>query len=456
MNFGTRWFVLAFGAVLVPQLVAAQGPQTTRWTAMSAMRIQEAIATEDDSLRLESYRIALDMINDGLVNDKENPQAYLHLGIAQTGLKNYVAADSAFDRAEEMWPAYADEDGGTTEYRFNGWIAAYNDATASLEAQDPEGAIDLFRSANMLFGLRPEAYLNIGAQTSGLGDLEASIEAWRSAIAIIESPEADPGDEASRQAWDTEYWTMAHNNLAGVLDRAERPEEAIPVYEAILERYPDNVQARGALAVVLSRTGTGDGALAVFDEILAREDGTTLDYFNAGATLYGADQLDRAVIGFEKALARSPMFRDALQNLVQSLAVLEEYEAQVPHSERLLELDPYNELVYQMHARALVQLGRQPDAVAALDIMRELPFVTDYLKLQPMSSGASVSGQAINKTLEPGTTITLRFTFYDSDGNPLGSEDIEVTISDPEVAHNFQIQFDSEMQVLGYGYEFVS
>ena len=345
MNFGTRWFVLAFGAALAPQLAAAQEPRTGRYTAMSAMRIQEAMSLEGDSLQAASFRTALESVYDALEYEDDNPQAYLHLGIVQTGLKNYVAADSAFDRAEEMYPDYPDEDGGTGEYRFNGWIAAYNDASARLEARDPEGAIELFRSANMLFGLRPEGYLNIGAQASGLGDLEASIEAWRSAIAVIESPEADPGDEVTREAWDAEYWPMAHNNLAGVLDRAGRPEEAIPVYEAVLERYPDNVQARGALAVVLSQTGTGDGALAVFDEILAREDGTTLDYFNAGATLYGADQLDRAVIGFEKALARAPMFRDALQNLVQSLAVLEEYETQIPHSERLLELDPHNELV---------------------------------------------------------------------------------------------------------------
>jgi hypothetical protein len=119
-------------------------------------------------------------------------------------------------------------------------------------------------------------------------------------------------------------------------------------------------------------------------------------------------------------------------------------------------LDPYNEFGYRLHARALVQAGRQSDGVAALDIMQGLPFVTDNLQLQPMTAGASISGMAINKTLEPGTTITLRFTFYDNDGNPLGSEDVEVTISDPEVAHTFQILFEAEVQVLGYGYEFVS
>jgi len=62
---------------------------------------------------------------------------------------------------------------------------------------------------------------------------------------------------------------------------------------------------------------------------------------------------------------------------------------------------------------------------------------------------------AVNKALDPGTTITLRFTFYDNDGNPVGTADTEVTISDPDVAHAFDVVFEGETQVLGYSYEFI-
>jgi tetratricopeptide (TPR) repeat protein len=436
--------------------VESREPRVSRYTALSALRIGEAMGAEGDSAQAEAYREALETIYDGLSNETDNPEAYLHLGIVQTGLSNYAAADSAFDRAEAMYPAYEDEENGTGAYRLNAWLQAYNQATARLDVQDPEGAVELFNAANLLFGKRPEAYLNVGAQTVALGDLEASIEAWRSALAVIEDPDADPEDEATRESWDTEYWPMALTNLGRVLEIAERPEEAVTVYETLLERFPDDAQARSALAMALAASGQGGGALGIFDEILAREDGSPLDYFNAGVSLYSVDQLDQAVVGFEKALERAPMYRDALQNLVQSLSVLESYEAQIPHSERLITLDPHNEYAYQMHIRALVQVGRQVDAVAALDVMRELPFVTDNLQLQPMSTGTSIAGQAINKTLPPGTTITLRFTFYDNDGNPLGTEDTEVAISDPEVAHQFQVSFGADEQVLGYSYEFVN
>ena len=457
MYFGTRILILAAGAALIPHFVEAQQePRVSRYTAMSALRIQEARGMEDDSLQLEAFGTALETIYDGIRNEVDNPQAYLHLGIVQTALSNYLAADSAFDQAEAMYPDYVDEDEGTTTYRFIAWVQAFNAGSARLEAQDPEGAIEIFKVANTLFDKRPEAYLNIGAQMAGLGDHEGSIEAWRSAIAVIESPDADPGDPQARVAWDTEYWTMAQTNLGRVLQMAQRPEEAVTVYQALLERYPDNGEARSSLAVVLAASGQGDDALSIFDEILASEDAAPLDYYNAGVSLYQAERFEQAAVGFTKALERAPMYRDAVQNLAQCFNAMEDYEAQVPYSERLLELDPYNEYGYRMHIRALVQVGRRADGIAVLDIMRELPFVTDNFQLQPMNAGASISGTVINKTLEPGTTITLRFTFYDNDGNPLGTEDTEVTISDPEVGHIFQLSFDAEMQVLGYSYEFVN
>ena len=457
MYFGTRLFVFALGAALVPQLAAAQQePRTSRYTALSALRIQEAQTAEDDSVRAEAYREALELIYDGLTNEDDNPEAYLHLGIVQIGLENYLAADSAFDRAEAMYPDYVDLEPGTGAYRFQGWLQAYNYAVERMDEQNAVEALEFFRLANVVYDQRPEAYLNIGAQSAGVDDLDGSIEAWRSAIAVIESPDVDPGDDATRQAWDTEFWPLAHTNLGQVLVMAGRSEEAISIYETLLERDPNNIQVQASLALALSSTGQGDDALSIFDEILETEDAAPLDYYNAGVLLYQAEQFEQAAVGFAKALERAPMYRDAVQNLVQSFSAMEDYEAQVPYSERLLELDPYNEFGYRMHVRALVGVGRQDDGVAALDIMQALPFVTDNLQLQPMNAGASVSGTVINKTLEPGTTVTLRFTFYDNSENPLGTEDTEVTISDPEVAHTFQLTFDAEMQVLGYSYELVS
>ena len=63
--------------------------------------------------------------------------SFLHLGIVNTGLKDYVGADLAFDQAEALYPDYVDEDGGTGAYRFNAWLDAYNDATSGSTSRMP-------------------------------------------------------------------------------------------------------------------------------------------------------------------------------------------------------------------------------------------------------------------------------------------------------------------------------
>lgn len=433
----------------------SQEPRVTRYTALSELGIQDAQGIEDDSLRMVAYRDVLSSISEGLAASDNNPMAYLHLGIVNYRLKDWVAADLAFDQAEALYPAYVDEEFGTTDYRLNGWADAYNDALIKLEAQDSEGAVDLFNMANMLYAHRAEGHLNVGVTLAGLGDLEGSIQAFRSAVAVIDSPDGDPGDDETRVRWDTEFWIMAQSNLGRLLPGVGRPGEAVTVFEAILERFPDNADAQSSLAMALIQSGQGGDALSIFDEILASEVGAPLDYYNAGVSLYGADQMDKAVIAFEKTVERSPMYRDALQNLVQTLNEMEDYETQVPHSERLIELDPFNDFVYLMHVRALVQVGRDSEGTDLLAAMQGLPFVIDALQLQPLAAGCRITGVAVNKTLDPGTSITMRFTFYDDDGNPVGSTDTEVTISDPEVAHDFEVTFEGEIPILGYSYEFV-
>ncbi len=425
----------------------------TTLTLRSQSQIQQAQGTEVDSLRARVYRDALININDGIRREDDNPMVYLHLAIVQAGLKNYFAADSAFDRAEALYPPYFAEELGTGAYRLNAWIEAYDDALVLLDAQDLEGALEFFEIANMLYPNRAEAYLNIGVTAGNLGLMAQSLEGWQDAVAIIDSPDGNPGDDATRQSWDTEFWIMAQLNIGALLTGEGRPGEAATVYQTVIDRFPENAAAQSSLAMALVESGQGDDALSIFDEILESEDAAPLDYYNAGVVLYGADQLDRAVVAFEKTIARSPMYRDALQNLAQTLSQLEDYEAQVLHTARIIELDPFNDYVYLMHATGLAQLGREEEYLAASNVMQALPFVVDQLQLQPLPSGARVAGVAVNKVLDPGTTITLQFTFYDNSGNPVGTVDAEVTLSDPDVSHQFDVLFEGEMQTLGYSYE---
>ncbi len=459
LRAGAALFALV--ATLAPSLASAQDPEVNEprmesRNAIVAIKLQEAEGIEDEELAAQTYREALEDINAAIERDRNNPTGYLHLGVARLGLKEYLAADSAFDQAEALYPDYIDEEGGTGVFRENGWIDLYNEGIVTLNAGDLDEALEHFRTANMLFDRRPEAYLNLAATYANNGQLEESIEAWRDAIGVIDSPDAMTRDEETRAQWDTEFRPMALMNLAQTLGAANRPEEAVEIYEQVLEEDPDNDRARSGLAIALGQAGQSEDALSVYDEILESDDASALDFFNAGVTLYGAEDYPRAATAFERVLERAPMYRDALQNLVQTLALTEAYEAQVPHSERLLEMDGHNYLVYQMHLRALSQVGMTENIGQLMETMQALEFIVDDLSLQPREGGGRVSGTVTNKLLEEGGSVTLRFHFFDEQGGELTTEDVSVPVPPVDVAQQFQVSVNTEGAVMGYSYEVVS
>ena len=452
--------LVAVAALLAPSLALAQEagnePRMESRNALVAIKLQKAQGLEDPVLVEESYRDALEDVYEAIDRDPTNPTGFLHLGVARMGLLEFAAADSAFDQAEILYPNYISDENGTGVYRENGWIDAYNEGIAQLDANNTDGALEWFSTANMLFDLRPEAYLNLGATYANSRQPDLSVEAWRDAIAIIDSPDSKPKDEETRAQWVSDLRPMALGNLAQILTTNDRPEEAIEIYREILENDPKNDRARSGLAIALGQSGQAEDALDVYDEILESDDASALDYFNAGVTLYGAEAYDRAKIAFEKVLERAPMYRDALQNLVQTLALTEAYEAQLPWSQKLMEMDERNYLAYQMHLRALSQLGRSDEVAPLLEAMQAMTFLVDDLQLQPRGDGGRVFGTVTNKLLEEGSSVMLRFHFFDDGGAELGTQDVAVPAPPVDVAQQFQLSIDTERAVMGYSYEVVS
>ena len=453
-------FLVAIAALLAPSRAVAQdaenAPRMESRNALVAIKLQKVQGLEDELLAAEAYREALADIYKAIDADAGNPTGYLHLGVARLGLGEFLAADSAFDKAEALYPDYFDEEGGTGVFRENGWIDAYNEGIAALDAGDSDGAIEYFGIANTIFDRRPEAYLNLGATLANSGQPEASVDAWRDAIAVIDSPDSRPRDEETRQNWADEFRPMALTNLAKILATNDRAEEAVAIYREILEKDPDNDRARSGLAIALGQSGQAEDALSIYDEILESDDASALDYFNAGVILYGAEAYDRATIAFEKVLERAPMYRDALQNLVQTMALTEAYEAQLPYSQKLMDMDGRNYLAYQMHLRALSQLGRTEEVSPLLAKMQAMTFLVDDLQLQPRGDGGRVLGTVTNKLLDEGASVTLRFHFFDDQGTELGTKEVAVPVPPVDVAQRFQVTIDTERAVMGYSYEVVS
>jgi len=98
-----RWgLILAVFALGLAGPVAAQEPEDDNFTDLAAIQLQEGQTNEDDAEAQRAYQRALEILRDGMMDNPDNPKIYLYAGVAQLGLGNYAAADSMFDRAEEI------------------------------------------------------------------------------------------------------------------------------------------------------------------------------------------------------------------------------------------------------------------------------------------------------------------------------------------------------------------
>jgi tetratricopeptide (TPR) repeat protein len=374
--------------------------------------------------------------------------------LAQIGLKDFLAGDTLLDRAEELHPPYVLE---TEAWREQGWVVAYNEAIIPMNEGDLEAAAEIFRQADALYQGRPEALLQLGSINAILGNTEPAIEAYRSAMDMLESTkEQQLADTATAGTWQ-QHWEIATTGMGQVLTVAERYAEAADLYGSLLEENPDDISNLGNLANVLSELGQPDSVKALYDQLLSRPGLGERDLFNAGVGLYQIEDYERAAEAFRQAADMNSFNRDAILNLAQTLSIAEEFEELIPVARRLLEMDPRNALGWIFLTRALSETEQTEEANEVFNEYQAIGYEVEELRLQPgTDGGATITGQVKNTSLEPGTTITLRFTFGGQNGTAIGTLDITVQAPEAEQLEVFRGEFVSAEPVTGYLYEAIT
>ena len=451
MDFRSRLILVGVATLFTTASVDAQQPVDNSFTGLALVSLEQARSAGDSVTEAEAYGRALGMALDGIRSDPENSQSHAQAGQAYIGLGRYEEAVTAFDTAVELWPDYLNE---TMSYRENGWVNSYNKAIEYLDS-DEDMALALMTKANVLIQERPEAYLSIGSILSNKGDTEGALESFMEVVRAVEQPPRREREEEVLTRWAT-YRTTALLNIGNLYLNLDRPADAIDAYQTVLDTDPDHPQATSNMAIALAMGGEGAAALSMYEEMMENPASSEFDFFNAGVGFYQAEVWDRAAVAFMGVIERNPMQRDALQNMSQSLLSSKQYEALLPYSSQLLEMDPQNDYAFRLHAQALVQTGSTDEAVALMEEMETLTFLVDNLRIVPMGdTGARVEGVVVNKTLEEGASVSLRFHFFDRTGAEVGTGDVEVVTGGVDVAMAFQLEHSSEAGVGGYSYEVI-
>src|SRR3989442_6360903 len=83
--------------------------------------------------------------------------------------------------------------------------------------------------------------------------------------------------------------------LAEAYVQASRPHDAIPRYQAVLARDPNNIAALDGLALILVASGSNDGAITAADRVLALRPRDSDALFVKGLALYNKKDWNAAV-----------------------------------------------------------------------------------------------------------------------------------------------------------------
>jgi tetratricopeptide (TPR) repeat protein len=424
-------------------------PRDDDHTQVATTQLILGIQSEDEESRQTYFERALAAALEGIEADPTNPLAHYLAGEAYLAVGNVEQAADHFDRAEEIYPRYVIE---TETTREEAWLESFNQGASLFADGQQAEAVPYFERAHRIYQGRPEAMLNLADAYSRRGDQDRSAEFYEQAIEVMTGPRSLDHEPEVLEQWD-EYLEVARFNLAQIFFRQQRFAEAAEIYEALVERDPENLMALSNLAVAYMSSDQEEKATALYDQLLGRPDLDGRDYFLIGIGLYQAQDFEQSARAFKEAWDRVPNHREAALNYAQTLYLSDQWEELVGTWDRFVQLDRYNPILYQFQAYALSQLERQDEAMGVIDAREELPFVIDDVELMPTDQGVALMGSILNEGAEEGTAVRLRVTFYDPDGDRIGETETTVTLGGEGQVSQFQADLRTNDDVFGYRYE---
>jgi tetratricopeptide (TPR) repeat protein len=410
-------------------------PTNSRFTQAATLALAQA-----------DFETAMTQSREGIATEPGNPQHYYLAGEAAAGLGQYEVADSLWNAAEEIYPAYELE---IEPARESAWAEAFNQGVEAYSANDVEGAVTAWRGADLIYPYRPDAAQNLAVVLTQEAEYEEAIEVYRGGLEALELEPATRIIEEPELTERAEARAFMRENLAQLLLYTDQFAEAEVILREQLEADPENIELQANLANALGRLGREQEASDIYSRLLNATDVTATQLFNIGVSLFNANEYIRAAEAFGRVTEVQPNSRDAWYNQANALYAAEEWAELVPIAERLVEVDPLNENAALILARGHRELGDNEQALAALERVEALPIFIDELQMVPGADATTVSGTVIGKNAAQGSPVQLVFTFYDDNGQ-LGTQTATVNAPATEQSAEFRVQFGQAASAYSY------
>ena len=409
----------------------------------------EAEEAQNAAVAAQQYQAAMTAAQAAITENPSNPLAYRLAGEAALGLQDYTQAAEHLDRAVELRPVYDLE---LAPLRENAYITLYGEAIPLLQAQQFTEAAEILEEANAIFPLRPEAMITLAQIYAQERQHDRAIERIDQVREFMASDRLAEVDSATAAQWREDAGNMLLMR-GQVLADAGRFEEAVATYRELSAEEPDNIAVQQDIAAILMTMGREQEAVAEYERLLNRPGLSAQDYYRIGVGFYNNEDYTRAAQAFEQAAGASPRDRDALEMWARSLHLDSAFTAVGPVAERWIELDPSSQIALSVYAQATNNAG---DPQRAAEIMRraeDLIVTVDDLEMRRGGNTAVVNGSVANRSLNPGDRVTVTFTFYNTQGQALGTAMHQATLAAAGEKQVFQVEYTAAQPVAGYSYE---
>jgi tetratricopeptide (TPR) repeat protein len=409
----------------------------------------EALDAQNTAVAEQQFQAALTAAQAAITEDPGNPLAYRLAGEAALGAEDYTQAGEYLDRAVEMRPVYDLE---LAPVRENAYINLYSEAIPLLQASQFMEAAEILEDANAIFPLRPEAMITLAQIYAQERMHDQSIEKIDQTRAFLNSERMAEVDSATAAQWRSDAGNLLLMR-GQVLADAGRFEEAIATYRELSAEEPDNIAVQQDIAAILMTMGREDEAIAEYQRLLSRPGLSAQDYYRIGVGFYNNEDYERAAQAFERAATASPRDRDAIEMWARSLHLDSAFAAVGPVADRWIELDPSSQIALSVYAQATNNAGDPQRAAEIMRRVEELVVTVDDLEMRRGGTTAVVNGSVANRSLNPGDRVTLTFTFYNTQGQALGTATHQATLAAVGEKQVFQVEYTAAQDIAGYSYE---
>jgi tetratricopeptide (TPR) repeat protein len=178
------------------------------------------------------------------------------------------------------------------------------------------------------------------------------------------------------------FWIFAAAIVMVTVLTAQRNadyETALTLWNDTVAKKPDNVRARQNLADVLLKAGRVNEAIVEYAATVRLKPDEPKLHYNLALALAQAGRNEEAVLRYEMALKLSPNDADVHNNLAVVLGQLGQRELAAQHTEIAVRLKPNNAQLQFNHALNLQRLGRIAEAIVGYE---------GVLRLQPERADA--------------------------------------------------------------------